>query len=147
MEGQLGFGRTTIDVTGADVQAVINGVHVSGTGRDLVGPAGSAIAGLRLQVTATQPLTTTITLTRGIAIQLEQQMGDLLDGKSGLFATRRESIDKQIRAFDDRITQLTERLDREEESLKKRFVSLESKLSSLQSEGNFLLSQLASLIG
>jgi flagellar hook-associated protein 2 len=144
--GQLGIGTTALTDAGKNVVAAINGVVATGEGRDLVGPKGSAIEGLRLEITAAAPLSTTLKLTRGVAIQLEQLMEGLTEGSDALFASRGKSIESQVQDINDRIETISERLTRQEEALRLQFIRLEQKLSTLQSNGNYLLTQLSSLI-
>jgi flagellar hook-associated protein 2 len=144
--GQLGIGTTALQSTGKDAVAVINGIVVNGAGQDLRGPTGSKIEGLQLKITATSPTTASLTLTQGIASQLQNQVTSLTDGTTGLFATRSKSIASQIKDIDDQIQTLNDRLDRQQTALQLQFQNLETRLSTLQSQGNFLLSQLSSLV-
>jgi flagellar hook-associated protein 2 len=144
--GQLGIGTSALTSTGKDVVASINGVVLTGEGRDVTGPKGTAVEGLRLEISATGPLTTTLGVTRGISIQLEQLMEGLTSGSESLFASRSKSIQDQVNNINEQIETLQLRLNRQDEALRQRFVRLEQKLATLQNDGNYLLSQLSSII-
>lgn len=142
---QLGIGTTVLSDTGVDVAGTIGGFGATGKGQTLTGIAGSQVDGLKLRVTAIGPTTGTISVTKGIAHRLAQQIDSITDSTDGLIKTKSESIQKSIDQLTDRIETLEGRLLRQEENLRRQFTGLETRLSALQSQGNFLLSQLASL--
>ncbi len=143
---QLGIGTTKLTDTGEDVAGTINGQSVTGTGRELTGPALSLAEGLRLEISATAPFSTKVTFNKGLSASVIETIDNLTDSTSGLFAARESSFNAQIAQFDQRIEDLGHRLDIKEAGLRKKFVALEIKISTLQAQGNFLLSQLSSLI-
>jgi flagellar hook-associated protein 2 len=84
---------------------------------------------------------------RGIFVKLEEVLDALLDDSTaadgvtkidGLFDSRRDSINRQIRDFDRQIESQERRLESLELSLVTRFSALERLLSGLQSQSAFL---------
>jgi len=90
-------------------------------------------------------LTTTVD-ERGIFVKLEEMLDDLLDAQTapggdrvdGLFAARKDSINRQIRDFDKQIESQERRLEALETTLVAKFSALERLLSGLQSQSAFL---------
>jgi flagellar hook-associated protein 2 len=142
---QLGFGATQQTASGLDVIATVNGVAVTGSGQTLTLEGGDG-KGLVLLVTANEPLTASLLVSRGIGIGIQRYIAQQTEGDHGLFKTRGDGYDKRLKEYDKRIETLQARLDTEEELLRKKFTALETKLATLTSQGNFLLTQLSSLI-
>lgn len=144
--GQLGIGRSTIAATGADVAGEIAGIKATGKGQVLTASSVGKAAGLVLNTTATAPMSTSITVSRGAAWDLLDQIDALTDSETGLFAVREETYNQQIKDLNKQIETLQARLDTEEENLRTKFTNLETKLATLQSQSNSLQSALSSLI-
>lgn len=144
--GQLGIGRSTITATGTDVEGEIGGIKATGKGQTLTASSVGKAAGLVLNITATAPMTTSITVSRGAAWDLLDQIDALTDSETGLFAVREETYNQQIKDLDKQIETLQSRLETEEENLRTKFTNLETKLASLQQQSNSLQSALSSLI-
>lgn len=98
-------------------------------------------------------LTTTID-ERGVFVKLEEMLDALLDDSTaadgvtridGLFDSRKDSINRQIRDFDKQIESQERRLESLETSLVAKFSALERLLSGLQSQSAFLASSLKGL--
>lgn len=144
--GSLGLGTVDIESTGLDVEGTINGVGATGDGQNLNGLSGSAAEGLQLKITATGPLSGTIDVSRGLAQGIFDEIENLTDSETGLFAVRSQSYETQMERFTERIDAINMRLDAEQERMREQFVGLETKLAEMQSQGDFLNRQLASLI-
>lgn len=144
---QLGIGTTILSDTGVDVAGTIDGKAATGSAQFLTGAVGSAVEGLKLQITSATPISSSVTVTRGIADRIEFALDGITDSSDGLIKTKTASLDASIKELGKRIETLSARVLRQEDLLRKRFVSLESQLFLIQQQGNFLLSQLASISG
>lgn len=147
VSSQLGIGTTVLTQNGVNVAGFINGVTGLGAGQLLKGVEGTGSEGLELDITSASPVNGVVTVTRGIAESLSERLQEITDSTDGLIKTKTDSLTARSERIDDRIVSLNKRVAREEERLRRQFVNLELKLASLQSQGNFLLSQLAGLIG
>jgi flagellar hook-associated protein 2 len=143
--GQLGIGTEPLTDVGVDVEGTIDGVAATGDGRTLKSTTGRS-KGLELDITLTAPGSGAVTLSRGVAQNLVAALEGYTDTTDGLFKTRNDSYDKRIEEYDTRISDLNERLNTEQATMQKRFNALELQLSELTSQGNYLQTQLASLI-
>ncbi len=143
---QLGIGTTKLSASGVDVAGTIAGITATGSGQVLKGAENSHVAGLELEVTTKTPLSTEVHYSKGISTSVFEQLDNLTKASTGLFDTRERSYTRQITDLDDRVDVLNQRLDTEEAAMRKKFTALETKISALQTQGNFLLSQLSSLI-
>lgn len=144
--GQLGIGRTSIQAVGVDVEGQIGGVKANGKGQVLTAATTGASAGLALTITSTTALTTSFTLSRGVAWDVLDQITAATNSDTGFFSVRDKSYSAQIKTLDEQIGTLQDRLTAEEANLKRKFSALESKLAALQAQGNQLTSALAGLI-
>ncbi|MSR63049.1 MAG: hypothetical protein EXS08_11455 [Planctomycetes bacterium] len=97
-------------------------------------------------------ITTTSVDERGAFVKLEGILDDLtkdrtgFDGKTkieGLFHSRKTSIQRQLKGFDDDMERQQARLDKFEDSLVAKFAALEQLISGLQSQQAFLTANLA----
>jgi flagellar hook-associated protein 2 len=152
--GDLGFAGTETD-DGLDVAGkfVVDGVDetATGTGRLLVGDASNEhTAGIQLKVTLTSSqlqagTDANLTITRGIASQLDQEIDGLLDSVSGQIKVANDGFEDRIEYIDASIERLNELFAARQASLQKQFVALEMAMNQLQNSTSFALTQLASI--
>ena len=152
----IGFTSGTADV-GKDVEGdfTIDGSTETATGRGqlLSGDIENEItADLQLRVTlqASQLGTgaeANVTVTRGLAAELDDILGDLLEPTTGGLATIDERYDDELASLQDSIDRQQAIFDRQQESIIREFVALESAMAQLQSTSNFLGTQLSSIQG
>jgi len=142
---QLGIGITTRTSTGVDVAGTINGAAAQGTGQTLTGATGTDAEGLELQVTATAPLTATMTLTSGVADRMLGKIEAYVDSDGGVLKTRQDGIADTIKSLDERISTLEERITKETVRLRAQFLAMEQQLAKLQGVGDYVANQLSQL--
>ena len=138
---------------GSDVvgRFYVNGQMESakGTGQVLIGDADNEnTADLQLRVTLTPSqvqsgLTSDLTVTRGLASQLDSLISKLRDPVNGRFTTENEQYNTRIESIEESITTANELFEAQRESLVRQFAALERNLSDLQSTSSFLAGQLA----
>jgi len=142
-------GGTSTD--GADVEGTINGEPATGVGQILTGDdENENTAGLKLKITLTPDLVVDgpegkITLTKGIATLLSEQIGLYTDTNDGILNSRTKAIEKQINNIKEQIERMEERLEVKRESLYRQFIAMEEAIGKLQNQQMFLSSAIASL--
>ena len=80
--GQLGIGTTALAGVGVNVVGTVNGVTGAGTGQTLKISTSDA-KGLELLITAKTPMSSTLNLTHGIALNISQQLDAVSQGTTG----------------------------------------------------------------
>jgi len=120
-----------------------------GSGQVLIGDSENThTADLQLRVTLTPTqvqsgFTSDLTVTRGLASQLDSLISKLRDPINGRFTTENEQYNTQIESIEDSIARANELFESQKESLVRQFAALETSLSELQSASSFLAGQLA----
>jgi flagellar hook-associated protein 2 len=143
---------------GTDVQGTftVNGITeaASGNGQFLLGNSGNAnTAGLQVRVTLTPDQVTggntsaTVTVSRGLASQLDSTLTSLLDPVNGQLANIDAGFTSQISALDQRKADETTLMNDQTARLQAEFTQMEETLSQLQSSTNFLTQTAQSLSG
>ncbi len=131
-------------VDGTDFVGSINGVAAAASGRTLTGLAGDA-EGLAVEiVSGGTGARGTVTLTRGIAGQLDDLLGSFLDG-DGFIASREESINDSLDDIEDDRLRLEDRLAALEARLIRQFSALDVLVAQFNQTSSFLTQQLANL--
>lgn len=136
---------------GTDVEGTINGESATGVGQILTGDdENENTAGLKLKVTLTPDLLVSgpegkITLTKGIAALLSEQLDAYTAANDGILNSRTKAIEKQINTIKEQIERMEEQLELKRESLYKQFIAMEEAIGKLQSQQMFLSSAIASL--
>jgi len=141
--------------TGKDVAGrfLVDGVveTATGTGRLLMGDADNEnTADIQLLVTLTPSQVTTgvegeLSISRGVAAQMDQYLADFFDPVDGSLATINEDFDLRIESLDQSIERVKSITESKREFLVAQFAALERVLSDLQTTSGFLESQLSSL--
>ncbi len=155
----IGFSVTSTDTqilgtasdsdTGVDVAGTINGEAATGNGRILIGDAGNSNTD-RLSILVNDNATGaqgTVSLTLGIAEQMDGLLKGLTDSIDGMLAIKQDALQGQHDAIQDRIDRIEARLLLFEERLRRQFLAMEQAMSRIQSQGNFLLAQLGAGFG
>ncbi len=136
---------------GVDVEGTINGETAEGLGQYFTGEEGNAKTdGLKLliELDSTQlkaGAEAIITVTRGIASQLDEFVDSVIAVGEGTFELRIKSTENQILDLNKRIGVIDERLEIRRQSLVEQFIELEQSLGRFQGVGSFLTTQLDSL--
>jgi flagellar hook-associated protein 2 len=138
------FGAAT-PVAGVDVAGTINGIAVTGNGQTMTGVAGSAIDGLKIDITGGSVGDRgTISFSQGYAYQLNNLATSFLGGK-GLIGSRTEGLNKNISAIAKQRDAFNTKLEAIEKRYRTQFTRLDTMLASMQSTQAYLTQQLASL--
>lgn len=145
-----GESSTGIDVAGS---YVVNGVTetATGVGQILTGNSTNAnTAGLSTVVTLTPSQIlpggndSTLTVTRGVAANLEGLLKGMTDPVTGQLTQLSNQFAKQIQAAQDDVTKQTTAMNTQQAALMRQFASLETVLANLQSQANLLTSAFSS---
>ena len=140
---QTTLALSTTQGTGVDVAGTINNVAATGQGQVLSGAVGSAAEGLRLVVTAGEPVVgATVKARKGIA----QLAGELLtaqtNGATGVLPGKQGSLQKSIEDMKTQVTKIDERLASRRERYQAQFLNMEKTIAQYQSQGNALSGQI-----
>jgi flagellar hook-associated protein 2 len=132
----LGFTGTE-SATGTDVAGnfVAGGKTeaATGSGQYLVGNSGNAnTAGLEVQSTLSGPGTADLTVTQGLASQLNTVLNTYLNPINGTLATINNSFDQQTANINKEITQANAALSTQTTQLQTQFASMETAINSLK---------------
>jgi len=150
----LGFLGTEIDA-GQDVVGhfLVNGQIelATATGQTLLGVSNNAnTADLQVRVTLTPTqvgagITADLTVTRGIASNLDLSLSQLLDPVTGRMKSINEGFQNRVDGIKDTIDRQNLTAQRRRDALLRQFVSLETTISQLQNLGNYLSTQFAQI--
>jgi flagellar hook-associated protein 2 len=138
------FGTAT-PVAGQDVAGTIGGIQGVGNGQTLTGAAGSAVDGLKLNITdGTAGDRGTVSFSQGYAYLLNTLSASFI-GTDGIIGSKTKglndtitSIQKDRDAFSARLTQIEARY-------RAQFTALDTSLQSMQSTQSYLTQQLAAI--
>ncbi|HWK54173.1 MAG TPA: flagellar filament capping protein FliD [Hyphomicrobiales bacterium] len=132
---------------GTNVAGSIGGVAATGQGSTLTGAAGSAAAGLVLDITGNATGNRgTVNFTRGATAQLDALLGKLLGAESSL-QTRIDSAKEQQAQLQERKEKMELRWEAVQKRYLAQFNALDTLMSRLNTTSSFLQTQLASLPG
>jgi len=136
---------------GQDVAGTINGESATGQGQLLTGDAeNDHTAGLRLLVTLTAGdlgagAEATVTVTRGLAVTLEDRLGLLTDSVDGLLTQRSESLQDEVDRLAEEVEAYDKRLELRRERMVQQFAAMEAAMAGLQTQGEYVSQALSSL--
>lgn len=138
--GALGFTGGETGLAGKDVagQFVVNGVTeaATGSGQVLKGNAGNAHTdGLQVLVALSAPGSGNLTVTRGLASQLEQVINRFVDPVNGRLATIDRGFQDQIKQIQDNIARQNVLVNQQKDSLTQQFAAMEAQISQLKAVG------------
>ncbi len=134
---------------------VVNGKTeaATGSGQLLIGAAGNANTnGLEVRVTLSAAQVgigaqANLTVTRGIAAQLDAALSSMLDPVTGRLAEINTSFNQQINDYQQQITTDTNLMQARQQQLVTEFVTMEQTIAKLQSVSQFISAQALSLPG
>jgi flagellar hook-associated protein 2 len=151
------FGTASkVDVTGG-YGAALFGTLTKTNGVDVGGSLGSgATTGRGQELTSSDGLTVKIaggatgdrgkvTYARGLAVQLDELIGKMLDGKGGTLPAKVESLQAQDKDIVEQKERLTKQLEVKQQRYLNQFNTLDGLLTNMQSTMSYLSQQLASL--
>jgi len=138
------FGAST-SVKGLDVAGTLGGYPVVGTGQTLTGAAGSAVEGLKVEVTGGEAGDRgTVSFSQGYAYQLNNLATSLL-GKTGMISSRTDGLNKSIKDIAAQREKFADKLDDIEKRYRKQYSALDVTLAQMQTTQQYLSQQLAAL--
>lgn len=140
-------GITNGSYAGVDVAGTINGETVTGSGQILTGNSDQPnIAGLSISYSGTSTGSMgNITLTFGVAEQLDNRLKFITDPIDGYVTTRMDGLQDNIDYLQDRMDEMEKRLEGRTDTLYNQYIAMESALARMQSISNWLSQQLGSL--
>jgi flagellar hook-associated protein 2 len=133
----LGF-KGTESATGTNVAGnfVVNGKTeaATGTGQYLVGNSGNAnTAGLDVQSTLTAPGSANVTVSQGLASNLNTVLNSYLDPTNGKLVNINNSLNQQTTSINTTISQQNTILSQKTTQLQAEFAQMETSINSLKS--------------
>lgn len=140
-------GITDGTYAGVDVTGTINGEAATGSGQTLTGTAGDAnVDGMVIQYTGSATGNVgSLTLTFGVAEQMDAQLYYITDSHDGYLGFKTESINDQIINTNDNIDFKQIQIDKRMEILTQQFVQMEIFLSQMSSISSWIEGQAKSL--
>jgi flagellar hook-associated protein 2 len=138
---QLGLAAGTYH--GLDIQGTIGGNAATGTGRTLVGAAGTVVDGLTISYTgtATGDLGST-TVTLGMGALMQRSLDGWLEANVGTLDIKKSSLTQRAQALEDRALQIDARLERRRDNLLKQYAAMETAIAKLQNSSSSITAML-----
>lgn len=134
-------------VQGTNVAGTINGRQGTGVGNRLTGVKGNPEDGLSLEVNGSSTGSRgSVTLTYGVAEQVYNEIGRIIDPVTGSITKRKDVIKTSIDDIGKKNAKIEKRLIDVEKSLREKFTNLEKIMSSLQATNNFLTQQFQTIL-
>jgi len=141
-----------LPISGQDVEGTINGEKAEGSGQILRGLEGNQYSdGLEIKVEyspediAGDHLSSTLTLVKGFATQVDELLDMYTAAGEGVIAGRVNAFKMQIDTISTRMAKEEERLQLREKHLFERYYELEQTLAQWKTTESFLTSQIANL--
>lgn len=139
------LGGSPTATAGRDVQGTINGAAATGSGQNLYGASGTAVDGLRVQVTGgALGDRGTVTVQRGYAAQLHTVSGNLLSN-NGMVQNASDALNSSITSLGKQIDLMQKQLDAKQALYYAQFNALSKVVASMTNTSNYLTTQLAIL--
>lgn len=140
---QTALALSTTQATGVDVVGTINGTAATGQGQVLSGAPGSTAEGLRLVVSASDPLTgATVKVRKGIAQVASERLAAQTNANTGALVGKQESLQKSIDDLKTQVTKIDERLLARRARYQAMFLNMEKMIAQYQSQGSIMTGQI-----
>jgi flagellar hook-associated protein 2 len=133
--GTYEFTDGTYLIDGTPGKEIGSGIYSSTSGKS---------KGLSIEVSGTFSKTANVTFVRGIAAQLSSYVDKANAYQTGLFATAKDTYQKRIDQYDERIEQLQMRVDNYNDRLTRQFSAMETAMSNLTAQTSNMLAALGS---
>jgi flagellar hook-associated protein 2 len=143
---QLGLSDGTY--TGLDVAGTIGGEPATGSGQILTGNDGNTNTeglSIRYRGTVSNVDAGTITVSLGLAEQLDRVLFNITDSIDGYVTYKQTSLKETISGIDEQVEQIEARLDKKMQRLINQYVAMEMTLNRLQSQSDWLAGQTSAL--
>jgi flagellar hook-associated protein 2 len=130
---------------GVDIAGTIGGQPASGNGQTLTGSDGSAVAGLKIDITGGAiGERGKVGFSQGYAYQLNNLAANFL-GASGAFATSTKGLNTTIADIGKQRTAFADKLEAIEKRYRAQYTALDSAIAGLNSTSNYLTQQFAAM--
>lgn len=139
------FLGTATSTAGQDVAGTIDGKTATGSGQYLTGASGSAVDGLKVQITGTTlGALGDVNYSQGYAYRLNKLVDSLLSSK-GTLSSHTDGINQSIKDIGTRRDTISRRLAGVEQRYRTQFTKLDTLMSSMTATSSYLTQQLAKL--
>ncbi|MDQ6620898.1 MAG: flagellar filament capping protein FliD [Pseudomonadota bacterium] len=139
------FGANPVATPGVDASATLGGTVLSGQGQILLGPTGTAVEGLQLELAGgATGARGAVSYETGFAYRMSTLLKQLVD-TDGPLAARTSGLQHEIKDIDKRREALNVHLGLVEANYRAQFNALDTLLSGLSAQSASLQQQLASL--
>lgn len=139
------LGLTVQNVTGTNVAGTINGVAGVGNGRLLTGATGSPSEGLALNITATVPVSATVSANKGLGQLIGERFSAMTDNSVGSISSVDKTLTKNITDATAQITKADAMLEKRRERYERQFQAMERMIAQFNSQGTALTNFVNSL--
>lgn len=139
------LGLTVQNVTGTNVAGTINGVAGVGNGRLLTGATGSPAEGLALNITATVPVSATVSANKGLGQFIGERFSAMTDNSVGSISSVDKTLTKNISDATSQITKADAMLEKRRERYERQFQAMERMIAQFNSQGTALTNFVNSL--
>jgi len=138
-------GAAPAAAAGLDVAGTIGGLAAMGSGQSLIGGTGTAVDGLKINVSGGLPgARGTISYIQGVGYGLDQLLTSLL-GADGALDARTDGLQSTIADMDKRKDAIQARLDKVQAAYLAQFNALDAQLAQMSTTSTYLAQQLANL--
>jgi|GEM_PF-278102 len=142
---QLGIAAGTS--TGLDLQGTIGGYAATGSGRQLVGAAGTPVDGLSIAYLGTAPgAIGSLTLTQGFGSVVDRLLTAWTQ-TGGSIAAQSQQINDTITTQQQRLADFTARIALQRAALLKEYSNMDAIVSQIRAQGNSFLAAFSNLTG
>lgn len=137
------LGLTAGTVAGTDVAGTIGGYAATGSGRTLVGAAGTPVDGLSLSYLGTTVgAQGSFTLNEGVGALVDRLVSSWTD-PAGSVASTTQQLNQRIADNQQRLTDFNARMAQRKAALLKEYLAMDTAVQQLQSQGSAFLSAFA----
>jgi flagellar capping protein FliD len=135
---------------GTDVQGMINGTPMKGSGQILSGPEDTKYEGLKLYVSLTENqigpgVEGNIIFTKGVGTRVREYIDQVTSPELGSLDIYTNNVKEQLDNYENEIAELEQRISNKREKLTVKFAKMESQLGQLKNEQKYLAGEIAKL--
>jgi len=133
----------TTQATGGNVQGTIGGVAATGAGQVLTAGAGTPAQGMALLVSSGSPMSTTVTVRKGLAQRIEDTLRSMTQTETGSVVQKEDQLKRSAADMSTRITALDARLEQRRSRYASQFLAMEKLIASFRSMETALQGQIS----
>ncbi|MCG8336353.1 MAG: flagellar filament capping protein FliD [Proteobacteria bacterium] len=139
-----------ISRSGTDVQGMINGTPMKGSGQILSGAEDTKYEGLKLYVSLTANqigpgVEGNIVFTKGVGTRVREYIDQITSPELGSLDIYTNNVKEQLDNYENEIAELEQRISSKREKLTIKFAKMESQLGQLKNEQKYLAGEIAKL--